>query len=69
MTVEEAQLHTEENGFWRYSDFMHVGSYFLAYRLRVIDDPGFRRRLDTVAAQTNKTTIILKYEIGFSRYC
>lgn len=53
---------------WRYSDFVHVGSYFLAYRRAVIDDSGFRARLDAVAAQSNKTAIILKYEIGFSRY-
>ena len=53
---------------WRYSDFIHVGSYFLVYRQRVIRDPEFRRRLDSVAEQTNKIAIILKYEIGFSRY-
>jgi hypothetical protein len=53
---------------WRYSDFIHVGSYFLVYRSRVINDPGFRRRLDTVAKQSDKTSIILKYEIGLSRY-
>ena len=34
----------------------------------MIHDPEFRRRLDSVAEQTNKTTIILKYEIGLSRY-
>ncbi len=53
---------------WRYSDFIHVGSYFLVYRQRVIRDPEFRRRLDSVAEQTNKIAIILKYEIGLSRY-
>ena len=53
---------------WRYSDFVHVGSYFLVYRSRVIQDPEFRRRLDLVAKQSDKTAIILKYEIGFSRY-
>lgn len=52
---------------WRYNDFIHVGSYFVGYRKRVIDDPEFRARLDSVAAQSSKTTIILKYEIGFSR--
>ena len=50
---------------WRYNDFIHVGSYFVAYRRRVIDDPEFRARLDAVAPQSDKTTIILKYEIGF----
>ncbi len=57
-----------ELDLWRYSDFIHVGSYFLGYRSRVIRDPEFRRRLDTVATQSDKTAIILKYEIGFSRY-
>ena len=37
---------------WRYNDFIHVGSYFVAYRKRVIDDPrvpgpaGQRRRAE-----------------------
>ena len=52
---------------WRYHDFMHVGSYFLAYRSRVIADPEFRRRLDTVATQRAKSGVVLKYEIGLSR--
>lgn len=68
MTIEEAEQHTIDNGLWRYSDFLHVGSYFLVYRRRVIGDPDFRRRLDTVAAQSDKTVIILKYEIGLSRF-
>ncbi len=33
----------------------------------MIADPEFRRRLDTVATQADKSAIILKYEIGLSR--
>lgn len=65
--LDEVGEHMRELSLWRYSDFIHVGSYFLCYRRRVHSDPRFRRRLDEVAAQSEKVTIILKYEIGFSR--
>ncbi len=68
LRVEEVQDKMRHLELWRYSDFIHVGSYFLVYRRRVIDDLSFRTRLNDVVAQTEKTTIILKYEIGFSRY-
>ncbi|UDY25401.1 CDP-glycerol glycerophosphotransferase family protein [Nocardioides sp. Kera G14] len=45
---------------------LHVGSYFLAVRRRVLTDPGFRRRLTAVAAQSQRTKSVLKYEIGLS---
>ncbi len=53
---------------WRISDCFHIGSYFMALRSDVIADPEFRRRLDTVAAQSDKNSIIRKYEIGISSY-
>ena len=53
---------------WRMSDCFHVGSYFLVLRSDVIADPEFRRRLDTVARQSDKNSIIRKYEIGISSY-
>ena len=49
-------------------DHLHLSSYFLAFRRPVIDDPGFRRRLDTVTGQLTKARVILKYELGLSRY-
>lgn len=67
LPIDEAADLMRQLDLWRYSDFIHVGSYFLAFRRPVLDDPDFRRRLDTVTAQSEKTTIILKYEIGFSR--
>ncbi len=51
---------------YRY-DF-HVGSYFLACRKPVIDDPGFRRLLDSVVPQVSKQNLVLKYEVGLTRY-
>ncbi|HEY3520759.1 MAG TPA: rhamnan synthesis F family protein, partial [Rhodanobacteraceae bacterium] len=46
----------------------HLGSYFLALRKPVIADVGFRRRLDSVVAESvgpiAKRNIIWKYEIG-----
>ncbi len=53
---------------WRISDCFHVGSYFLALRSDIIADPEFRRRLDMVATQSEKNSIIRKYEIGISSY-
>src|SRR5690606_14309161 len=39
-----------------------------AYRQPVIDDPGFRGMLDSVAPQASKKNLVLKYEVGFTRY-
>lgn len=49
-------------------EHLHVSSYFLAFRQRVLGDAGFRRRLDAVVAQADKALVIRKYEIGLSRY-
>jgi CDP-ribitol ribitolphosphotransferase len=68
LSLDELEQDMRRPDLWRYSDFLHVGSYFLVYRRRVVQDPGFRRRLETVAKQRDKTAIILKYEIGFSRH-
>lgn len=68
LSLDEVEEQMRQQDLWRYSDFIHVGSYFLVYRRRVLQDPAFRRRLETVAKQRDKTAIILKYEIGFSRY-
>ena len=46
----------------------HVGSYFLAFRKDVINDPGFRRVLDNVGEEASKLRIIRKYEIGLTRF-
>lgn len=48
--------------------YLHLSSYFLAFRRPVIADPGFRWRLDTVVPQTAKSSVVQKYEIGISRY-
>lgn len=44
----------------------HVGSYFLAFRRPVLDDPVFRRLIDSVHQQPSKLLVILKYEIGLT---
>jgi len=46
----------------------HVGSYFLAFRKDVINDPAFRQVMDSVTIETNKLRIIRKYEIGITRF-
>ena len=67
LAVEDVQLEARERSPWRMTDVFHVGSYFLALRSEVIHDPDFRRRLDTVSAQTDKDSIVKKYEIGISQ--
>jgi hypothetical protein len=44
----------------------HVGSYFLAFRRPVLEDPCFRALLDSVSAQPSKLLVILKYEVGLT---
>lgn len=53
---------------WSDVSYLHLSSYFLAFRRPVIGDPGFRRRLDTVVAQADKMSVVHKYEVGISRY-
>ena len=48
-------------------DFL-VGSYFLAYRRAVTSDSHFRRLLDSVHQQRSKFSIIVKYEVGLTRF-
>lgn len=47
---------------------LHLSSYFLLFRKRVMQDEGFRRRLNGVVAQNHKMLVIFKYEIGLSDY-
>lgn len=44
----------------------HLGSYFLAFRRPVLDDPVFRRLVDSVHEQPGKLLVILKYEVGLT---
>ncbi|SDU82609.1 CDP-glycerol glycerophosphotransferase family protein [Pseudomonas sihuiensis] len=46
----------------------HVGSYFLVLRRNVSSDPRFRELLSAVRVESNKRLIVVKYEIGFSRF-
>lgn len=60
-------LHTPDE-VWNPYFRIHLSSYFVVYRKRVMDDLGFRKRLDEVTAQEHKDWVILKYEIGISDY-
>ncbi|HSU02213.1 MAG TPA: rhamnan synthesis F family protein [Nocardioides sp.] len=48
--------------------YLHLSSYFLAFRRPVVEDAGFRWRLDTVVPQEAKGLVVHKYEVGISRY-
>lgn len=48
-------------------DFL-LGSYFLAFRREVVADPGFRRLFGSACAQEDKKNVVLKYEVGLTRY-
>ena len=64
------QAKRELVGPRRWSDvlYLHLSSYFQVLRRPVLDDPGFRFRLDTVCGQRTKQLVVDKYEIGISRY-
>jgi hypothetical protein len=53
---------------WTDVDYLHLSSYFLAFRPPVFRDAGFRWRLDTVSGQRDKHMVVHKYEVGLSRY-
>lgn len=46
----------------------HIGSYFVAYRRRVLDEQRFRAILDSVSPQRGKLAVIQKYEIGIGHF-
>ena len=48
--------------------YLHLSSYFLAFRRPVVTHPGFRWRLDTVVPQQAKGLVVHKYEVGLSRH-
>jgi CDP-glycerol glycerophosphotransferase (TagB/SpsB family)/glycosyltransferase involved in cell wall biosynthesis len=45
----------------------HVGSYFIAFRKNVIQDPGFRKIIESISL-VNKKKLILDFEVGITRY-
>ena len=53
---------------FRYPELVHLGSYFLALRRPVLQDPGFRRRLDAVVPQRDRANLVQKYETGTTQY-
>lgn len=53
---------------FRYPELVHIGSYFLALRRPVLDDAGFRRRLDAVRPQRDRANLVQKYETGTTQY-
>lgn len=48
-------------------DFL-IGSYFLAFRKNIIKDVKFQKIINGIAKQRDKKTLILKYEIGLTKY-
>lgn len=44
----------------------HVGSYFLVFRRPVLENPVFRRLIDSVVPQRGKRAVVLKYEVGLT---
>ncbi len=52
----------------RQLDYLHVSSYFVAYRRPVIADREFQAFLGGITRQATKLRVILKYEIGLSRW-
>lgn len=61
--VRESLLSTYEDD--PIYDFL-VGSYFLAFRRPVLEDPKFRALISSVHQQPSKLLIIQKYEVGLT---
>ncbi len=68
LSLAEAKVTLLGPRHWSDVLYLHLSSYFLAFRRPVIDDPGFRRRLDAVVPQAEKMSVVHKYEVGISRY-
>jgi rhamnan synthesis protein F len=66
--LEEVKRSWLPRSVYRYPEFVHVGSYFLALRRPVLDDPGFRRRLEAVVEQQDHGLMVQKYEYGTTQY-
>lgn len=66
--LAEAKARFLGQRHWTDVRHLHLSSYFLVFRRPVLDDPGFRWRLDHVAVQADKMLVIHKYEVGISRY-
>ncbi len=66
--LEEVKRSWLHRSVFRYREFAHVGSYFLALRRPVLADAGFRRRLESVAPQQDFDLLVQKYEYGISQY-
>jgi lipopolysaccharide biosynthesis protein/CDP-glycerol glycerophosphotransferase (TagB/SpsB family) len=57
------------DGYFEEEDFdFHIGSYFLAYRKNIITDKKFQNIINGICKQRDKKTLILKYEIGLTKY-
>ena len=52
---------------WAEVDYLHLSSYFQVLRRPVLDDEGFRYRLDTVGGQRTKQLVVDKYETSGPR--
>ncbi len=68
MPLDEARAQLIGPRRWSDVRYLHLSSYFMVLRRPVLDDAGFRFRLDTVCGQLSKQLVVEKYEIGIGRY-
>jgi hypothetical protein len=68
LPLDEVKRSWIPRAVFRSRESAHLGSYFLALRRPVLDDPGFRRRLDSVVPQLDHDLLVQKYEYGTTRY-
>ena len=66
--LDEVRRSWIRPGAFRSRERVHLGSYFLALRRPVLDDPGFRNRLDAVRPQPDHDNLVQKYETGVTTY-
>ncbi|MXG88065.1 rhamnan synthesis F family protein [Nocardioides flavescens] len=66
--LDEVRRSWVDQPVFRTREQVHLGSYFLALRRPVLDDSGFRRRLDAVVPQEDHELLVQKYEYGTTAY-
>lgn len=61
--INDISVQLEDEPFYD----LHIGSYFLAFRTKVINDPDFQLAVSSVKKESNKANIVINYEIGWTQ--
>jgi len=68
ISIDKVKKEYMENYFNEDKFDFHLGSYFLAFRSNIIKDKKFQNFISNISKERNKTTLVLKHEIGLTKY-